>query len=306
MVFIAVKRIYVAMALVPLLFTASPGARAWGPLGHHTVGAIADAMLTDKAKQAVAALLTNDLNAQGEPSGRTTLAQVASWPDEIRPTPANRPTWHFDDAPSCAAFPPAPTWCQNGECASSKIIEMVAIMKDSNADLRSRNEALKWIVHLVGDVHQPLHAAENYYEGTRKDSRGNTADRGGNDVEVALSGIKTSGAKDLHGVWDSEFVALALGLPQSAKFPTPQIVAGLVGEARQASTAGQPLDWVRESNQLARSTAYNFPEFACYEPSTVTAVLNVAYIAHAKAVVHQKLVIAGARLANLLNAAFSQ
>lgn len=156
---------------------------AWGTEGHQIVGKIATQYLTESTKREVTALLADDLNVSGARSGRTTLAEVGSWADEFRNTGAGRRTapWHYDNVPLCGDTS-AEKICPDGNCASAQLERHLKILADKTATTRSRNEALKWIVHLVGDIHQPLHASDN-------------ADRGGNSVLVR-------GAANLHSIWD--------------------------------------------------------------------------------------------------------
>ncbi|MBV8497244.1 MAG: S1/P1 nuclease, partial [Gammaproteobacteria bacterium] len=229
----------------------APLAAAWGPQGHRTVGAIADRLLEPEVRAAVAALLAGDLDKFGAPSGRTTLEAVAVWADEIRGTPADRPRWHYDDIPVCGAAPPREAYCPGGQCNSAQLERLTAVLADVRASPRERNEALKWVVHLLGDLHQPLHAADN-------------GDHGGNDVQVALAGVRTRGRMSLHRAWDTEFVRLALGTRGRQRPPSD--VAALAAEARGlAADAGQgdPVSWARESNNLARNVAYAFAGFSC-------------------------------------------
>lgn len=280
-------------------------AHAWGPTGHRTVGAIADNLLSDAAKAQVDLLMANDLDASGNPSGRKTLSDVAVWADEIRSTSANRPLWHFDDAPACGNIPDSASWCDGGNCASAKLKELSAVVGDASRPVRERNEALKWIVHLVGDVHQPLHATSNYYEAGLTDDQGNDHDRGGNDIAVALAGTKTRGAKNLHGVWDNDLVNLTFGRPVSNRKSLSDLDIGKLTRQAQAIPASKLVPdfvgWVTESNGLARTTAYHFSGFACYEPAEGIVVLSPAYQSNAEAVIHSQLTLAGARLAALLN-----
>ena len=170
-----------AACLVFGALVASPLANAFGPVGHRAVGGVADRLLNDKAKAQVAILLANDLNKDGDASGRKTLEEVATWANEIRSTSANRPNRHFDDIPSCGAVPATPDWCPaDGECATHQIDQLKGVLGDPSRSDLERNEARKWIVHLVGDLHQPLHAATNAYKGGVKDRKGNPTDRGGN------------------------------------------------------------------------------------------------------------------------------
>jgi hypothetical protein len=104
---------------------------------------------------------------------------VSVWADEIRGTATDEPRWHYDDAPVCDNAS-RDQYCPGGQCNSAQLERLTRVLAEPQAPLRARNEALKWVVHLVGDIHQPLHAADN-------------GDRGGNDVRVALAGVHTRG-----------------------------------------------------------------------------------------------------------------
>jgi len=280
-----------------------PAAHAWGPAGHRAVGAVADDLLDDGARSVVSQLLAHDLDKNEQPSHRQSLAEVSSWADEIRSTSANRPKWHFDDAPACGKIPAGKPWCEGGECASTKIEELRQVLGDTSRSERERNEALKWIVHLVGDLHQPMHTVTNTYLNEELDDDGNPTDRGGNDVHVALSGVKTRGARKLHGVWDTDFVAQAFHLGSSQVVP-PAEVKKLVVRAKglqDSATGGSPDAWVAESNALARTVAYDFDEFTCFEPINDIVVLNAAYVKRATQLVPKQIALGGARLARLIN-----
>lgn len=271
-----------------LMLACVPCALAWGPQGHRTVGAIADRLLTPAASTQVAELLAADLDKFGNPSGRGTLESVAVWADEIRGTLADEPRWHYDNVPLCGSAPRG-SYCPGGQCNSAQLERLTAVLADRHADLRARNEALKWIVHLVGDIHQPLHAADN-------------GDLGGNRVHVALEGVHTRGRVTLHGAWDAELVALALHT-RSRQQP-PRDIEALASEARTLSAeAGQgtPSSWASESNHLARNVAYQYPGFACDSVPAGIVVLDGDYQHEAEAIVRERLLLAGGRLANLLN-----
>jgi len=276
-----IRCIVLTLACVPCAF-------AWGPQGHRTVGAIADRLLTPAARAQVAELLAADLDKFGNASGRTTLESVAVWADEIRGTPADEPRWHYDDAPLCGGAP-RESYCPGGQCNSAQLERLTAVLADSHADLRARNEALKWIVHLVGDIHQPLHAADN-------------GDLGGNRVLVTLADVRVRGRVTLHGAWDSELVALALHT-RSRQQP-PRDIDALAREAGSLTAeAGQgtPASWASESNQLARNVAYQYPGFACGSVPVGLVVLDRDYQRAAVPIVRERLLLAGGRLANLLN-----
>jgi len=293
--------------LAALLAALAATAQAWGPVGHRAVGGIADRLLDEQARAQVALLLADDRDKQGNPSGRTTLAAVSTWADEIRRTPADRPFRHYDDVPLCGTVPSSATWCPaGGECASQQIPQLLAVLRDSTRPVRERNEALKWIVHLVGDIHQPLHAASNIYAAGVVDESGHATDRGGNDVAVALAGVKTRGKRELHGVWDNDLVNLSLGLRVADRAgPTDALLDRLTQEARAIAPSrlgGSALDWAIESNSLARKVAYNFRDFTCEQPVNGIVVLDRSYVERATRLIPGQLELAGARLAALLNA----
>ena len=263
-------------------------ALAWGPQGHRTIGAIADRLLTPAAHAAVLEILADDRDKFGQPSGRTTLESVSDWADEVRGTAADRPAWHYDDVPICGAGDKA-RYCPDGQCNSRQLERLIGVLSDRHASVRDRNEALKWIVHLLGDIHQPLHAADN-------------GDLGGNRVEVALAGVHTRGHESLHRAWDNDLVQLALHA-RNRQQPPPEIEALAAEAANLGREVGQgtPDSWARESNNLARNVAYRYPGFACNRVPPVIVVLDSAYLDDAELVVRERLLLAGARLATLLN-----
>src|SRR2546430_12827011 len=120
-------------------------------------------------------------------------------------TAAARPRWHYDDVPICASVPKA-RYCPDRQCNTEQLKRLITVLADTRAASRDRNEALKWLVHLVGDIHQPLHAADN-------------GDRGGNRVPVALAGVRTRGRESLHRAWDNDLVRLALHPPRRRPAP---------------------------------------------------------------------------------------
>jgi S1/P1 Nuclease len=266
----------------------APAVLAWGPQGHRTIGAIADRLLTPGAHAAVLRLLEDDRDKFGELSGRTTLESVSEWADELHGTEAARPSWHYDDVPICGSEEKA-RYCPDGQCNTEQLKRLIGVLGDTRAAARERNEALKWVVHLVGDIHQPLHAADN-------------SDHGGNLVPVALEGVRTRGRENLHRAWDNDLVQLALHAPNRQQ--PPRDIDALAGEAANLEREvgqGSPDSWARESNNLARNVAYHYPGFACNGVPAGIVVLDAAYLDDAGVVVRERLLLAGARLANLLN-----
>ena len=275
------------------LVLTAPEALAWGPQGHHTIGAIADRLLTPAAHTAVLHILQNDRDKFDSPSRRTTLESVSEWADEVRGTPAARPAWHYDDVPICGTRDKT-GYCPGGQCNTEQLKRLIGVLADARAPARERDEALKWVVHLVGDIHQPLHAADN-------------GDHGGNLVPVALEGVHTHGRENLHRAWDNDLVQLVLHARNRQQ--PPRDIEALAAEARDLERQvgeGTPESWARESNNLARNVAYHYPGFACNSVPSDIVVLDGAYLEDAELVVRERLLLAGARLAAVLNAALAQ
>ena len=188
LLFIPAFVLAVALALLPL------PARAWGPLGHRLVALLAWDDLTPQARRQAEVLL------QGEPD--PTLAGIASWADDLR---KNDPVlgrtsarWHFVNLGEHDCAYEQVRDCPGGNCVVEAIHAQAAILADRTRTHAERLQALKFVVHFVGDVHQPLHA-------------GYAHDKGGNDVQVNFDGRGTN----LHTLWDSRML-LSTGRSEQA------------------------------------------------------------------------------------------
>jgi nuclease S1 len=274
-----------------VLLILSQSTAAWGPLGHRTIGAIAETMLTARARAEVARLLADDRDRDGRPSGRTTLAEVSLWPDEIRGTDAARPSWHYDNMPACGDIATEPTWCPQQQCASARIEPLLQQLGDRNAPLARRRDALKWISHLVADLHQPLHAVDYA--------------QGGNLVHVEFAGGSDSAPWTLHAAWDVRMVASALRVSHDQQ-PSKSALQALSARARRLTPAQREApvsQWLIESNRLARQVALDYPQFTCGNVPSQPVLVSTDYQRRAQAVIKSQLALAGARLATVLNGA---
>ncbi len=183
------NRRLIAAAL--LLAIASP-AFAWGRLGHRLVADLAQDELTPKTRAQVDALLA------AEPGA--TLASVAPWADELRakdPSLGKRSApWHYVTIHSPDCSYDAATDCKGDNCVVGAIERQTAILADRSQSQDARRMALKFVVHFIGDIHQPLHA-------------GNRPDKGGNLVQVRLP-TPAGGERgtNLHSTWDSGLIEL--------------------------------------------------------------------------------------------------
>ena len=142
---------------------------AWGPVGHSLVARIADEQLTAAARAQVAVILG---------PGRT-MSSVASWADEVRGERCQTAPWHFIDIQITDPHLDMARDCPNNDCVLAKIPDLRKTLQDPAAAPVERSEALMFLIHLVGDMHQPLHCADNH-------------DRDGNQVPVQLADRTTN------------------------------------------------------------------------------------------------------------------
>ena len=281
----------IGAALWVLLSAVSAPAHAWGPEGHRVVGDIAERYLNAKARTEAAELLKNDRLADGSPSGRRTLGEVASWADEIKDFDwgRRRGSWHYDDMPLCAD-PEYAKYCRSGRCASAQVERQLAILGDARARPRARNEALKWVVHLVGDIHQPLHAA-------------NRGDRGGNQLQVSFLGVRDNppyGSLNLHALWDVHMVSRLVADRGGERV----LASAPIAESdRTAWEQGSVELWIAESHVLARDRVYAMLPVATSCGDRIAGVVSLgdAYYASSAPVIDLQLRKAGVRLARVLN-----
>jgi hypothetical protein len=248
-------------------------------------------MLTTRARAAVQQLLADDRDRNGHPSGRVTLAEASLWADEIRGTDAAHPTWHYDNMPACGSIPTERRWCPQQQCASARIEPLLAQLADRSRPVADRRDALKWISHLVGDLHQPLHAVD-YAEG-------------GNLVPVEFAARPESSPWTLHAAWDVRLVTLTLRGSHDQQ-PSESALRSLIARARRLDPAQRTApvsQWLAESNLLARRVALDYPQFACDNVPTHPVLLSTDYQRRAQGVIRGQLALAGARLATVLNRA---
>ncbi|MBI4293595.1 MAG: S1/P1 nuclease [Betaproteobacteria bacterium] len=264
---------------------------AWGDEGHRLVGVIAEKYLSPAASRQVRALLKDDRAADGSLSGRRSLGEIASWADEIKDYDRTRVrrSWHYDDIPLCGVADYS-RYCRKDRCASAQLARKIEILKDKGERIGRRNEALKWVVHLMGDIHQPLHAA------TRRDNGGNT-------VEVSFLGRRDNppyGTIKLHTIWDVHMVQRLI----SDKGGERAIALVRIGDAdRAAWERGTISDWIDESHRIAREFVYpRLPVVSsCARKIQGVVAIDEAYYSAAAPIIETRIRKAGVRLARVLN-----
>ncbi|MFO3704814.1 S1/P1 nuclease [Xanthomonas codiaei] len=244
---------------------------AWGAQGHRLVARVAETELSPQARAQVAQLLA------GEPD--PTLHGVASWADELRehdPDLGKRSgPWHYVNLGEHDCVYQPPRDCPDGNCVIAALDRQTALLADRSQPLEVRRQALKFVVHFVGDIHQPMHA-------------GYAHDKGGNDFQLQVGGK----GSNLHALWDSgmlndrhlsdeaylqRLLALPAATPVSPALPPPAVA------------------WAQASCKIAIA------------PGTYPAshVLPEGYMDTYRPIAETQLRIAGDRLAAVLNAALA-
>lgn len=257
-------------ALAALWFLLPAPAWAWGPEGHEVVAHLAGMNLTPKARAGVAALLGGEAEAS--------MAIASNWADEIRDARPQTASWHYVnlEIDGDQRYVPARD-CIADNCAVAQILRDEAILR-SRAAPAAKTEALKFLVHFVGDIHQPLHAADNH-------------DRGGNNVRVV---IRRGRPESLHHVWDTDVVALQGRNPVAVA----RGIDSAFGPAQKAAlmAAASPAAWAERSAAIARTQVY--PQV------TASGTLDSRVLAADAQVARQQLARAGYALAGMLNRIF--
>ena len=263
-----------AAALVP-----SP-ALAWGKTGHRVVAAIADAQLSGLARAHVRGLL----------GGAESLDEAANWPDEMRSYPSQfwqktSVPWHYVTL-NGIVYDKAPP---EGD-ALEALTRFRATLRDPAASLADKQLALRFIVHLVGDLHQPLHV-------------GKCCDKGGNDVKVKWFGRDLN----LHAVWDSALV-------DEQQYSFTEYAAKLKRHTSPAEVIAwwdiNPRDWISESAQI-RETVYPppprpDPKKKLKKGEKPVPELSYEYVFKFTPVMERRLAQAGVRLAAYLNDIYAE
>lgn len=303
------------LALVSLFFSLgfAPELAAWDLFGHHVVGAVAWDHMTPAARKAVTDLLReapadSDLPGLLPPGprpfdvrARELFLKAQGWADLVRDEVwSNRkerydhPTWHYvnrfwtTDASGSRWLPERGTL---GELVQ-RLEESETRMTSASAPAAERAIALAWVLHLVGDVHQPLHSS------ARVTAESPNGDRGGNDFT-----LDDEEAPNLHAYWDSIFRRARRQYHSESYFAWVTRVAGEIEERYPESTLGReiaetsPESWSKEGASIAMNDAYpkELVEGAAPPRDYQDLVFSLA---------SRQAALAGYRLARLLNESF--
>lgn len=298
-------------------------AHAWGCEGHEIVALIAMKHLQPQvASQVNAILAASPIDAAVKrycrTSGLPAMADVATWADDIRSDQPETGPYHFIDIPLNATRDKydAAQVCQEA-CVVDAIAKYVGQLKTSS-DPKTRADALRFVIHFVGDIHQPLHDETN-------------GDRGGNCIPVEYDEEiprQTSHEREdyypnLHAVWDSDIIQAMLAAHDMTLEEFSDFLDHRYQPRLQRWASGQPIDWAWEGHDAAitayRSLPANVPRDSsvqvnsCADNNHVGArmadlhiVLGERYDNVSRPIVEEQLTKAGIRLAALLNSTLAK
>jgi hypothetical protein len=253
------------LLLFLLLFPAR--AWAWGPEGHEIIARIAGQSLTPSARLHLAQLLG------GDPLPLMVLE--ANWADEIRSDRPETAAWHFVNIEIGSKGYNRRRDCARDNCVVRQIEREIGLLRDPRSSRDARLEAFRFLIHFVGDLHQPLHAADR-------------RDKGGNAMVVYQGRRRTT----LHRVWDQDVVA---GLGRDTMVAASNIQAEIAPQDIAKIASGTPADWANESFGLASLEIYG------RLPRSGPVRLPRDYVSRERAAVQLQLQRAGIRLAAILN-----
>jgi hypothetical protein len=258
----------IAVGILSIILAVAPlhGAKSWGEAGHSIVAEIAQRHLDPVVLQRIKLLL----------GGEVSLASISNWADTVSLTRPETRRWHFVNIPVTADHYDSEKYCPNDDCIIGAIARMRNVLVNDAAPQLQRAEALKFLVHLVADIHQPLHCAE----------RNN--DAGATTLLVTFFDTTMS----LHMVWD-------VGLIEQRTHDWGELVDEIEREwlkngVLAKTLGGQPADWAWQSHEIARDLAYDVPQ---------DLKLSEAYYNFSFPIVERQLASAGIRLGRMLNEA---
>ena len=236
----------------------------WGKTGHRVVGEIAEKNLTVEVREIVRDLLDGH-----------SLANASTWADEMRSNPKfdKYSSWHYINLPIDKEYDEIPSTANNVITQISKAIE---VLNSPLANREVKQFYLKYLIHMVGDLHQPLHT-------------GREEDWGGNKIQVNFKGRK--GAENwtnLHDLWDA-------GIIDDYKMSYTEYAVKLMDSKKLDFPQGNALEWSKESHSFV-------PKI--YE-TTAGSYLSYDYVYEVLPIIDQRLFQAGIRLSTILNEIFS-
>jgi hypothetical protein len=273
------KNAFKRAALSLGLALAALDAGAWGGDGHSIVAEIAQRRLGPTARAQVEALL----------GPGHSLASEANWADDVRPARPETFNWHFVDIPIADKNYDAAKQCApspKGDCIIAELERLRTQLRCGSDE--TRREALRFTVHFVGDIHQPMHTVDE--------------EQGGNGikVDVEMRGLRCPRCalkrtqENIHSVWDSSLIANTVW--NFGSYVSRLEGGWLASDEARAAAAGTPQDWAVETHDVAREIWPLLPQ---------DRLITDAYFFKVLPVVDRQLGRAGVRLARFLDDAFA-
>ncbi|MEA3051710.1 MAG: nuclease [Sphingomonadales bacterium] len=277
-----VKRLF---ALVALLLLASP-ASAWWEYGHYSVGRVAMLEVKPSTRAAVLRLLAQSKLLETPECPVRTIEEASYWPDCVK-TLGERfsyaYSWHYQNVDICKPFD-LKSACKDGHCVSAQIERNAKLLADPKVPARERLMALAFLVHFMGDLHQPLHA-------------GDKSDRGGNDFKADYGAIPSN----IHAIWDGLLADRSISSPPS---DAAGILSALMPEEKAQMRLGSVQDWSQESWATAREFGYGaLMADPCGPLPTSRPKMDEATVQRLIPILRRQVARGGIRLARLLDEA---
>jgi hypothetical protein len=281
--------------LVGALVLALPApALAWGYEGHRVIALIARSLMSPAAVSRVDALLVADT----DPLTAHTLVEAATWADAYRNSHRETQAWHFADVEldnpdldaACFGFPKPAAPASAGpaqDCVVNRLEAFIAELSNPATPQPERILALKYVLHFMGDLHQPLHLADNH-------------DRGGNCVRISLGGPRTT---NLHGYWDRTVVE---GMGPDPQAISARLRARITPAQKASWERGDLRGWALESFVVAQRSAYGLGSPPGCGADAAPRALPAGYANAAGTAAAVQLEKAGVRLALVLNRLFGR
>jgi hypothetical protein len=251
------KQVFLLAWILAAFFCFAPSARCWGCKGHQTVALIAEKHLTPEARQFVEKLLSENpidpkLKRYCGNATPDSMVDASTWPDDVRNDRHNGP-WHYIDIPLGKQKGSLEEYCGTNGCVTRAIEEQRAIVKDKSADAAKRAEAIRYLIHFVGDMHQPLHVINN-------------GDNGGNCVPVKylhheplpnpLHPEREDYSPNLHQIWDTEIIERDMEVSNPHRY-SDELDQKFHAESTLWDAAGIHLqDWAWEVHVRAETEIY--------------------------------------------------
>ncbi|MBS1509266.1 MAG: S1/P1 nuclease [Bacteroidetes bacterium] len=258
------KRIIVFFVFLYLPYSSM----AWGLLGHRIVGQIADSYLTKKAKKAIAAIL-----------GDESVAMSSNWPDFIKSDPSYSylSSWHYIDFKPNMSADSIKAYLINDSAtdAYTKMNFLITQLKNKDLEQEKKVMYLRLLIHIVGDVHQPLHV-------------GHSDDQGGNKIKVMWFGT----SYNLHSIWDAQLI----NFQQLSYTEYAAAINHTTKEYRKQLQDAPIADWLVESNKIAEKIYGDIKE----PDQKLDYGYNFKYLD----TLNSQLLKGGVRLAGILNEIF--